>query len=238
MIETSSASIIIDVLCTSILIYAAYYFFKGTHTATIVKGLAFAIAVYIISVVAKLNTITWIFLRFFNDLPIIIAIIFHQEIRQFFSNIGRNHQQTHNSQFFSHQLATALIELSNQHTGALILIERNMLLNDLISNAVILDARFSVELIHSIFYKGTPLHDGAVIIRDEHILASKVLLPAVFSSASTGTRHGVAISISKERDCVAFIVSEETGIISYAKDGILTAIPNMILEDIIHETIQ
>ena len=238
MIETSSASIIIDVLCTSILIYAAYYFFKGTHTATIVKGLAFAIAVYIISVVAKLNTITWIFLRFFNDLPIIIAIIFHQEIRQFFSNIGRNHQQTHNSQFFSHQLATALIELSNQNIGALILIERNMLLNDLISNAVILDARFSVELIHSIFYKGTPLHDGAVIIRDEHILASKVLLPAVFSSASTGTRHGVAISISKERDCIAFIVSEETGIISYAKDGILTAIPNMILEDIIHETIQ
>ena len=238
MVETSSVSVIIDILCTSMLIYATYYFFKGTHTETIVKGLVFAIAVYLISIFAKLNTITWIFLKFFNELPIIIAIIFHQEIRQFFSNIGRNHQQTHNSQFFSHQLATALIELSNQNIGALILIERNMLLNDLISNAVILDARFSVELIHSIFYKGTPLHDGAVIIRDEHILASKVLLPAVFSSASTGTRHGVAISISKERDCIAFVVSEETGIISYAKDGILTAIPNMILEDIIHETIQ
>ena len=238
MIETISISIIIDILCTSILMYTAYYFFKGTHTATIVKGLLFAIIVYSISLVAKLNTITWIFLRVFNDLPIILSIIFHQEIRQFFSNIGRNHQQTHNSQLFSHQLATTLVELSNQHTGALILIERNMLLNDLISNAIILDARFTPELIYSIFYKGTPLHDGAVIIRNEHILAAKVLLPAVFSSASTGTRHGVAISISKERDCISFVVSEETGIISYAKDGILTAIPNMILEDIIHEVIQ
>ncbi len=238
MIETSSISIIIDILCTSMLIYTIYYFFRGTHTATIGKGLIICIILYSISVITNLNTITWLFLRFFNELPIIIAIIFHQEIRHFFSNLGRNHQQTHNSQLFSHQLSIALQELSDQNTGALIIIERNMLLNDLTNNAVMLDARFSIELIHSIFYKGTPLHDGAVIIRNEHILAAKVLLPAVFSASSTGTRHGVGTSISKERDCIVFIVSEETGIISYAKDGLLTSIPNMILEDIIHETIQ
>ncbi len=230
-------SILLDVFCVSVFVYAVYHHFRGTRTETIAKGVLLIITIYGVARVLKLETIIWFFTRFFDEFPIFIAIIFHQEIRQFFSSIGLNRRNTESSDSFSDQLSQSLKTLSEQQLGALIIIERNIKLNDLLQTGVILDARFTLELILTIFYKSTLLHDGAVIVRNERIFAAKVLLPVEFHSATTGARHGTAISITSERDCIAFVVSEETGAISYAKGGVLTSIPTIVLEEVVHEII-
>lgn len=230
-------STFLDIFFTSVGIYILYYFFRDTRTATIFKGILLIFSLYVLARVLQLNTIIWIFNRFFNEFPVIIAIIFHTEIRHFFSNLGRNRKEIIHTERFSTLLSKSLLQLSQQNFGALIIIENNTKLNDLLQNGIILDARFSVELILSIFYKSSSLHDGAVIIRNEHIYAAKVLLPVTFHTPISGARHGTAISISEERDCIVFVVSEETGTISYAKDGVLTPIPEIVLEDVVHEVI-
>lgn len=238
MEQGSLIASIIDITLTSILIYTIYYFFRGTYTAAIAKGIILVIVAYIISSITGLNTINWIFLRFLNDFPLIVVVIFHQEIRQFFSNIGRPHYKNLNSSKFTDNLINSLKTLSENNIGALIILEGTMKLNDIINSGIIIDSRFTPELIHSIFCHGSPLHDGAVVVRDEKIFATKVFIPTAFHSTSIGTRHNAALSISKERDCTVYVVSEETGGISYARDGILTPIPNIIIEEIIYETIK
>ncbi|MGL5956117.1 MAG: diadenylate cyclase CdaA [Brevinema sp.] len=237
MIDVEHFSIIFDILLTSIVIYALYYFFRGTRTASIVKGILFLITFYIGALFLQLHTLIWLFTKFFNEFPIIMVIIFHQEIRQFFSNLGQKSYRSNTSHNFSYLLSKSLVKLSEQNIGALIIVERTMKLNDFLQTGIVLDARFSTELILSIFYKSTVLHDGAVIIRNEKILAANVLLPVVFHSSATGTRHGTAISISEERDCIIFVVSEETGTVSYARGGILTPIPTIVLEDVVDEIV-
>ncbi len=230
-------SVFLDIFFTSIFVYAFYYSFRGTRSETIAKGIIFIIIAYVFARMLNLSTIVWFFTKFFNEFPIMVVVIFHQEIRQFFSSLGQNRRSAESSESFSHVLAMSLQELSEQQLGALIVIERNVKLNDLLRNGVILDARFTKELIMTIFYKSTVLHDGAVIIRNEHIFAAKVLFPVEFHSSVTGARHGTAISVTTERDCIAFIVSEETGTISYAKGGVLTPIPTVVLEEVVHEVI-
>lgn len=230
-------SVLLDILVTSICVYGLYYYFRDTRTATIAKGFVLIIFLYILAIGLELNTMLWILTRFFNEFPIILAIIFHTEIRQFFSNIGQDRRDVHHSERFSTLLSQSLKLLSEQNLGALIIIERNMKLNDIMQTGVVLDARFSVELMMSIFYKSTLLHDGAVVIRNEHVYAAKVLLPVAFHSPMSGARHGTAVSISEERDCIVFVVSEETGTISYAKGGVLTPIPELVLEDIVYEIV-
>ncbi|MGL4561131.1 MAG: diadenylate cyclase, partial [Brevinema sp.] len=133
-------------------------------------------------------------------------------------------------------LSQSLLILSNQKTGALIVIEGTIKLNEFIKNGIVLDAKYSQELIETIFNKNTVLHDGAVIIRKEKIMAAHVFLPAIFSSEQiNGTRHAAGLAISQERDCIALMVSEETGTISYAQDGIITSIPNNYIEEVLRE---
>lgn len=234
---STTISLFLDIFFTSVCVYILYYFFRDTRTATIFKGILLIITIYVIARILQLNTIVWFFNRFFNEFPIIMVVIFHPEIRQFFSNLGKDRRDIVHTERFSTLLSTSLKKLSEQGLGALIIIERSTKLNDLLQTGVILDARFSVELILSIFYKSTILHDGAIIIRNEHIFAAKVLLPVVFHSPISGARHGTAMSISEERDCIVFVVSEETGTISYAKGGVLTPIPEIVLEDVVHEVI-
>lgn len=229
---------ILDITLTSILLYLIYYLFRRTHTATIVKGLLIAMIIYILSSVMRLQTLNWIFVRFFNDFPIIVAILFQQEIRHFFSNIGRNYQAQQKSKNFSYHLAQALSDLSKNKTGALIIIEENMKLNDLLLSGIILNSHFSTHLLQTIFYSGTPLHDGAVIIRNEQIIAAHVFIPTASSSNTIGTRHNAGTFITSERDCIAFIVSEETGSISYAKNGTLISIPNHLVKESVNEILR
>ncbi len=237
MIEIPIYISIIDVLLTSVSLYFLYYFFKGSYSATIMKGLVLVVLIFIVSIQLRLQTLSWILSRFFSDFPVIIAILFHQEIRHFFSNMGRTHQSLHNSDKFSLELAHVLKTLSNSGIGALIVIEGQMRLNDIINSGVSLNARFSAELIHTIFSPNTPLHDGAVIIRDEHIVAARVFIPTTITHGFTGTRHSAGIFISTERDCISFMVSEETGAISYAQKGILTPIPDMLVEEVVNEVL-
>jgi len=233
--DSNILSISSDIILTSIILYILYYFFRGTYSATIVKGLFISMCIYFLAETLKLTTLSWIFKRFLTDLPIIMAILFQQEFRRFLSNIGRTHNQTPLSRSFTKELSITLANLSTNTTGALIIIEGNMKLEEFISNGVELDAKFSESLVHTIFHQGTHLHDGAIIIRNERIIAAQVFLPTVFSKNSTGTRHEAGITVTQERDCISLIVSEETSSISYAKNGVLTIIPYDSIEEVLIE---
>ncbi|MGL4388726.1 MAG: diadenylate cyclase CdaA [Brevinema sp.] len=227
----------LDILISSIIIYLIYYFSKGTYTGTIVKGMLLAISLYLGAKIFNLKTISWIFESFFGDLTLILVILFHQEIRRFLSNIGRNFYTEKAHKEFILMLVQNLLTLSKQEVGALIVIERSIKLDEFIKTGVILNAQYSAELIETIFNKNSSLHDGAVIIRKERIMAAHVFFPSIVTSNNqiNGTRHAAALSISNERDCIAFIVSEETGSISYALKGVLTSIPNPYVEEVLRE---
>lgn len=224
---------ILDILVTSVFIYFIYSFFKGTYTGTVIKGMLLGVVLYIILRISHLQTITWIFERFFSELPIIFAILFQQEIKRFLSNLGRQYNKTKTTQEFIAHLSKTLEALSETQTGALIILEGNMKLNEFAVNGVILNAEYSKELIETIFHKGTLLHDGAVIIRKERIIAAHVFLPAVFSDQANGTRHAAGVAVSQDHDCIAFIVSEETGSVSYAQSGILHCIDDTNIEEVL-----
>ncbi|MGL4394118.1 MAG: diadenylate cyclase [Brevinema sp.] len=226
----------LDVLIISMLFYVVYYFSRGTYTGTIVKGLFLAVLLYLGARFSNLRTVVWLFERFFSNITLILVILFHQEIRKSLSNIGRTFYKEKAHKSFITMLAENLFSFSEQKTGALIIIERSMNLNEFVKNGVRLNAEYSVELMDTIFNKNTVLHDGAVIIRKEKILAAHVFLPTISQSDQVnGTRHAAALSISHDRDCLVFIVSEETGSVSYARGGIISPIPNEVIEEVLNE---
>ncbi|MGL4366825.1 MAG: diadenylate cyclase CdaA [Brevinemataceae bacterium] len=233
--ESSIFTTFLDIFITGCFIYTLYYFLRGTYTASIIKGLIVAIFVFLLLEMFNLRTLSWIFRRFFNDLPITLAIIFQKEIRRFLSTLGRNrHSVPLKNQFIS-QVALSLKKLAKDKIGGLIIIEGQLSLSDIMEFGVPLHADFSPALIQSIFYPGTMLHDGAVVIQNEKIIAAQVFLPTTFANNATGTRHAAGTAITQDRDCVSLIVSEETGSISYAKQGILVPITTENIEEVLLE---
>lgn len=225
-----------DIIFTGMVIYGLYEFFRGTHTATIVKGILLAVGIYILAGKFNFTTLTWIIEKIITNFPIFMVVIFQPELRRFFSNLGQTRKKIVLSQIFTGELSQILLILSKNHTGALIIIEGQVHLDEFIHNGIELDAKFSKELILTIFHSGTPLHDGAVIIRNERVLAAQVFLPTDYShNTDRGTRHQAGTYITRDHDCIAFMVSEEDGGISYAQNDRLKKIPRKKIEEIIHE---
>ncbi|MGL5722528.1 MAG: diadenylate cyclase CdaA [Brevinema sp.] len=229
-------TIIGDILFTSLLIYIFYRFFKGTHTAAVAKGLLALMAFYVVSLFLNFTTVTWIFDRLIANFPVIIAVLFQQELRRFFATIGKPKGRNKKDDDFIHKLAETLAYMSKNRIGALIIVEDRTRLDDIIANGIVLDAEFSPELLLTIFYKGTDLHDGAVVIRGEKIYAAQVFLPVDFStSTKKGTRHEAGVSFTYGRSCTALIVSEETGEFSYAQNNDHIVVPRRKIEEVLYD---
>lgn len=226
-----------DILSTAFLFYLFYRFFKGTHTAAVAKGLMALMVVYLVALRFNLSTLTWIFDRLIANFPILLAIIFQQELRRLFATIGAPRGKLQKGEDFLKKLAETLIFMSKNKVGALIVIEDLTRLDEIISNGVVLDADFSQELMLTIFHKGTDLHDGAVVIRGEKIYAAQVFLPVDYTNTVTrrGTRHEAGTVFTRDRGCTTLIVSEESGDFSYARNNVLVTVPRRKIEEVLNE---
>lgn len=225
---------LIDIAIVSYIVYIALKFIRDTKTVQLLKGVALVIILTQVSYAAKLNTIYYILSNFLQLGIITLLIVFQPELRRALEHAGR---RATGSLFVQHndygveirqtisEISKAAQNMSNTQTGALIVIEKTDNVDDLISSGVALGAKVTGELLENIFVPDTPLHDGAVVIRNLKIELASCVLPLSQNpniKTSYGTRHRAGIGISEESDAVAVIVSEETGRISVAYKGELT----------------
>ena len=220
---------IIDILVVTFIIYKVLGFIRETRAQQLVKGILVLVGVFLISDVLNLNTINWIMRTTMTMGVIAIVILFQPELRRALERMGRggffpNRFSGDKSQakVVVDSIVEAVDSFSGSRTGALIVIEREVSLGDIAENGTVLNAEISPELLGNIFYKGSPLHDGAVIIRDDKVFAAGCVLPLTARldiGKELGTRHRSAIGITENSDAVTIVVSEENGIISVARGG-------------------
>ncbi len=230
---------ILEIIILSYLIYHIILWFKNTRAWTLLKGIAVLLILMSISYVFKLNTLMWIFKNTINVGILAVIILFQPELRRALEELGRkkiladviirDDKNVKNDKLSAEaiqELVAASIEMSKNKTGALIVVEQDVALGEYISTGINIDAAISKQLIVNIFEHNTPLHDGAVIIRNNRIIAATCYLPLTGRSdlnKDLGTRHRAAVGISEVSDSITIIVSEETGAISVAQGGTLTS---------------
>ncbi len=215
---------LVDILLVTALIYTLLTLLRGTRAMQMLWGLLGLVVVYLAAVAFKLITLGSILGQTLAMLPIAIIVLFQQEIRRMltgFGSIGRLRFGTGNSDqpVLINELALAVQALATRRIGALIAIERTDTLDPWAETGIPLEALFSYDLLLNIFIPGTPLHDGAVIIRGNKIEAASCFLPLSTShkiSSQLGTRHRAAVGLSEDSDALVIVVSEETGTISLA----------------------
>lgn len=216
---------VIDILVVAIMIYQFVVIVRGRRAAHILTGVLMLAAVYALSIFARLELLRTILATLAPYTAFALIVVFQSDIRRMLARMGRRRFLGF-SQFERREVADeillALNRLSDQKTGALIVVERNIGLRTFAESGVSLDAAISTDLLLTIFQKGSALHDGAVIVHRDRIVAAACFLPLTTNPALTaklGTRHRAAIGITEEADCVALVVSEETGRISLAALG-------------------
>ena len=216
---------IIDISIIAFVLYRTYLIISGTRAIQVVKGLALIILAMWISQFLHLETVSWLLNQLIQVAVIALIILFQPELRRMLSKLGRNRFL---GAFFKDSvniidtLASSVEELSNQKTGALIVIETKIGLKNYIESGVMIDAILSGGLIYAIFKEESPLHDGAAIIRGGRIVAAKCILPLSERHEfleGYGTRHLAALGLSEESDAFVIVVSGETGKISIASNG-------------------
>lgn len=223
---------IIDILIVSYIFYKIFMLVRETRAETLLKGLALILIIMKVSEIVGFITLDWLIKTTLQAGLIALVIIFQPELRRALEHLGR-------SRFFAtpfavteeevnnlvSQIVEASVHMSESKTGALIVIEQETGLNDYIETGIRLDAVLSSQLLENIFVVNTPLHDGAVIIRDDRIVAAACFLPLTEErsiSKKLGTRHRAAIGVSENSDAIVIVVSEETGTISLSINGKLT----------------
>lgn len=224
----------IEIAVLAVMFYTILTFMRGTRGAGIVKGITFLFGVAFIGVmylaeVLDLRHIREMLHWFLGWVALGLVVIFAPEIRRGLAHLAQTPLLSPllrgPSTPVVDQLVEAAVKLSRNRIGAFVAIERNVGLGEYVENGVRLDAALSSELLEAIFYPGSALHDGAVILQHDRVAAAGCLLPLTDDpslSKSMGTRHRAAIGISEESDAVALVVSEETGRISVIVDGKLT----------------
>ena len=228
-------TLIIDLTLVVFLLYCFFKIVKGSRAWQLIKGIALLIVATWISGLFNLKILNWILTGIMNVGVIAIIVIFQPELRRGLEQLGTNKL----TKFFGidkdlstktkediYKVVIAATELSKTKTGALIVIERDIKIQDIIATGIPMNAEVSPQLLVNIFEPKTPLHDGAVVISGNKIAAAACVLPLADDkdiAKELGTRHRAAIGISKESDSIVVVVSEETGKISVAKDGTLIA---------------
>ena len=229
LLATMGIADIVDILLVAYLIYKAIWFVRRTNSYNLAKGILVFLIVMLIANLFRLKMISYV-LRKAAELGLIaLVILFQPELRRLLERMGssfsasRSQSGTEMDSAIAHTVL-ACTEMSASKTGALIIFERNVKLNEIMSTGTIINADTNAELIKNIFFNKAPLHDGALIIRAGRIAAAGCVLPLTKStnlSKELGMRHRAGIGLSEQSDAVVVIVSEETGAISVAVDGML-----------------
>jgi len=217
---------VLDILLVSVIVYRLLLFIKGTKAAQMLIGLGLLLGASLLSRYLELYTLDWLIQSFWSQAVIALIIVFQPEIRRALAQMGEaQFLQTFTSaeELKSlEEIVRAAIALANRKIGALMVIERDTSLKDFVEIGTPLDAKVSKELLISIFHPASPIHDGAVVIKGNRVVAAGCFLPITLSpevSKAMGTRHRAGLGLAEETDAVVIVVSEETGIISLAIGG-------------------
>ena len=215
---------VVDILVVAFLIYELILIVRGTRAAHILLGILTLVVIYNLSMWMKLELLHSILSSAIPYMALAVIVLFQSEIRRTLARIGRKRLfgRAFRRRESTEEILLALARLSNERTGALIVLERDIGLRTFIESGVRLEAHISRDLLLTIFRKDAALHDGAVIVQKDRISAAACFLPLSMNpalSSKLGTRHRAAIGITEETDCLAIIVSEENGRISIAAFG-------------------
>lgn len=220
---------VLDVGLVAFVFYRLMLLVRGTRAVSVFWGLMLVVVVFFLSGQFGLLTLNWLLAQFLGSFFIVVIVLFQRDIRNALSQVGAGGLWRRSSRvredLFS-EVITAVTTMADKRVGAIIVIEKNVALGDVMDKGVALDAKVSTDLLRTIFDTHTPLHDGAVVIRGERIAAAGCILPlavGVRKRASFGTRHRAALGVTEETDAVAVVVSEERGEITVAIGGRLTA---------------
>ena len=240
IIKTIQLRDIVDILAIALLIFGLFKLIQETRAVQLLKGVIMLLIVYFLSSLFGLVMLSSLLRTFFEAAVVVIAIIFQPEFRKALEQMGRNNTYKKYIKIFTKHhkgdewkkaveksivdAADTAVLFSRSKTGALLVFERETMLSDIAATGTIIDAETSVALFGNIFFNKAPLHDGASIIRDGKLFAAGCILPLTSNSnvdINLGTRHRAGLGISEQSDAVVLIVSEETGVISLAVNGIL-----------------
>ena len=223
---------VLDIVIVAFLLYKLLEFVRETRAQQLLRGILLIAGAFVLSEVLDLNLLNWLLTELLTVGLIAVVILFQPEIRRALEQIGRRgvlrgqFRDLSKEELYAtvHMLVDAVDDFSSTKTGALMAIEQETMLSDIIESGVIVDAEISVRLLGNLFYEGSPLHDGAVIIRGNKIYAASCVLPLTDRASigkNLGTRHRAGVGLSEVSDAFIIIVSEETGAISVAQNGSL-----------------
>lgn len=220
----------LDIAIVSYITYKILEFIRETRAQQLVRGIVVILAVFFVSDLLDLYVLNFLLTNLFTIGIVAIVVLFQPELRRGLEQVGRKNLVTNTFRNIDKSKAmetvdnivAAVEDFSSTRTGALIAIERDTMLTDIIETGVPVDAEITVRMLGTIFYEGTPLHDGAVIIRGDRICAAACVLPLTENKnigRNVGTRHKAGVGLSEVSDALIIIVSEETGIVSIAENG-------------------
>lgn len=226
---------VLDICFVAFILYNGIKLIRETRAFQLVKGLILLGVIYFIINILKMEASSYIFEFVFKNMFIILVILFQQEIRQLIEKVGTSKFTSFNLLFKGNydeknkivneaviEISKAVQRMSDSKTGSLIVMEKKLLLGDVIKTGTAVDAQISHELIGNIFFPNSPLHDGAAIVREGRLLCAGCVLPLTKNdkiSSDLGTRHRAALGMSEQSDAIVIVTSEETGIISVALGG-------------------
>jgi len=218
---------VLDILLVAAIYAYIIHLVRGTRAVAVIYGLVLVLLVYYLSNELGLYSLNWLLTNFLGSIVLIVIILFQGDLRRALAQMGagRFWKKAQLSDAIVDELAQAVMALAKAKVGALIVIERYEPLGDVAERGVPMDAVITASLLSTIFQVGTPLHDGAVIIRRGRIAAAGCILPLsskLKAQSLFGTRHRAALGISEESDSLSIVVSEERGTVSIAMSGRLT----------------
>ena len=224
---------IIDILVIAFIIYKALGFLRETRAGQLVKGIVILLLVFVIANWWQLATIKWALSRIFDTAIVAAVVIFQPELRRILERVGRTNFRkgqmldSEESDLLNciNTVSRAAADMQDKRIGALIVFENKTQLGEIINTGTVIDAAPSVSMVGNIFFPKSPLHDGALIIRDGRLYAAGCILPLTQRddiSLQLGTRHRAAIGMTENSDAIVLVVSEETGNISIVANGKIT----------------
>ena len=223
---------ILDILIVAFLLYELLMLTRETRASAVLKGLVMLLAASWVSDLLGLTALNWVLRNVVSNGTVVLVVLFQPELRKALEQIGRGAIHTSSrledmeaNESIVREISSCLLTLSRRRVGALIVIEQRIGLKDVIETGTTLNSYISAALLENIFEPNTPLHDGAVVVRGNRIMAAACILSLSEGkgiSRELGTRHRAALGVTETTDAISLIVSEETGIISMARNGKLT----------------
>ena len=223
---------VIDILIVAVITYELLLLTRHTRGSALLKGLFLLFLIVILSNILGLTSLNWLLLAVLQNGAIVLVVLFQPELRKALERMGRSRLITKGShrnadedtEVIIEEIVQTVVDLSRRRVGALLVFERKTGLQDVVETGTMLNSEISAPLLENIFEPNTPLHDGAVVIRDDRVMAAACILPLAEASGvirGLGTRHRAAVGITENTDAAVIVVSEQTGIVSFAADGTL-----------------